>query len=128
MSSSMIVGKERQEQDKASRPGRSNEMDRFDFELLKSQSPEKQGLQLLTWIGGVEQAGSIVNEEEIVSDLLQICSLTAPFPTRAIRDLIAASFVKLYTNDGKSGPFELVNKLLSIVNAGKNECDIRNWQ
>ncbi|QIX01385.1 hypothetical protein AMS68_006902 [Peltaster fructicola] len=103
----------------------------LDTDKLHALPSEQQALYLLTFSSDlaahVEALGpdSISSQQDAVKkELVKIICLTAPAPTRVIRNALARCYNGLYTKGNRRTLHESINELVNIISAGKEQ-DLR---
>ena len=106
---------------------------RLDVDKLHSLPSEQQDLFLYTFVSDFEKHVASLKEEgingqqqELVEQVLDIVKLSSPPPTRVIRSSLGRSLAHVLNIGNRKPLYELINHLLSIINAGKGEQQLHN--
>lgn len=106
---------------------------KLDIQKLHSLPSEQQDLYLFTFISELEGHISSLDHDGVCSEqlalkeeLFQIVDLSAPAPTRVIRNNLGRCFAHILDKGDRKPLYESVNRLLAIINAGKNDKESQN--
>jgi len=113
----------------------TGEDSRYELDVKKLQSlpSEQQDLYLFTFISDLEGHVRILGHDGICAkqavfkeELFQVIELPAPAPSRVIRNNLGRCFAHILEKGNRKPLYESVNRLLTIINAGKNEKALQN--
>ena len=106
---------------------------KLDVKKLHSLPSEQQDLYLFTFVSDLEAQVRSLNHEAVCTkqafvkeELFRVIDLPTPAPTRVIRNNLGRCFAHILEKGDRKPLYESVNRLLAIVNAGKNEKDSHN--
>lgn len=121
---------------KSAPPSSENNVDsryKLDVKKLLSLPSEQQDLYLFTFVSDLEQHVRSFNHDAVCAEqatlkeeLYQVIELPAPAPTRVIRNNIGRCFGHILEHGDRKPLYESVNRLLAIINAGKNDRQLQN--
>nr|KMM71425.1 hypothetical protein CPAG_07732 [Coccidioides posadasii RMSCC 3488] len=104
----------------------------LDVSKLHALPSEQQDLYLLTfttdlvkYTAKLDKDGIFSQQEFIKRELFKIIKLQSPVPTRLIRNNIGRCFGAIFTKGNRAILYDTVNELIGILNAGKNEVDLK---
>ncbi|KAI9375873.1 armadillo-type protein [Aspergillus egyptiacus] len=104
----------------------------LDITKLHALPSEQQDLYLLTFtsdlvqhISGLDKAQVSAQQKFLKQELFKVLTLTSPAITRVIRNNLGRCFGAIFTKGDRGILFETVTELLGVLNAGKNEADLR---
>ncbi|EEP78677.1 conserved hypothetical protein [Uncinocarpus reesii 1704] len=104
----------------------------LDVSKLHALPSEQQDLYLLTFTADLVQYTAKLDKDEISSqqgfikqELFKIIKLPSPVPSRVIRNNIGRCFGAIFTRGNRAILYDTVNELIGILNAGKNELDLK---
>ncbi|KAI9890911.1 MAG: hypothetical protein M1814_003551 [Vezdaea aestivalis] len=105
----------------------------LNLERLQSLPIEQRDLYLLTFSADVANLTSALNEDQTIllqadlkTELLQLVTLTTPFPTKAIRQNLGRAFSDIFTKGDRKPLYETINALIALLIAsGKDAKDTR---
>ncbi|KAL3448525.1 armadillo-type protein [Aspergillus insuetus] len=104
----------------------------LDITKLHALPSEQQDLYLLTFTSDLVQYISALDKEQVCAqqkflkqELLKVLTLTSPAITRVIRNNLGRCFGAIFSKGDRGILFETVTGLLGVLNAGKNEADLR---
>ena len=105
----------------------------LDVEKLHSLPSEQQDLYLFTFVSDLEGHVRSLDHDDICTEqaslkeeLFQVIELPTPTPTRVIRNNLGRCFAHILKKGDRKPLYESVNRLLAIINAGRNEKNPRN--
>ena len=105
----------------------------LDIKKLHSLPSEQQNLYLLTFALSLENhvcslghAEVCLQQPQITKELLKIVNLTAPIPTRVIRNSLGRCWRYMLVTGDRKPLYESINQLLAVISAGKNEQELHN--
>lgn len=101
---------------------------RLDVDKLHALPSEQQDLYLFTFISDLEGHVKSLDHDRVCAEqasikekLFRIIELPTPAPTRVIRNNLGRCFAHILQTGDRKPLYESVNRLLAIINAGKNE-------
>lgn len=104
----------------------------LDITKLHALPSEQQGLYLLTFtsdlvqhISDLDKAQVCAEQKFLKQELFKVLTLSSPVITRVIRNNLGRCFGAIFTKGDRGILFETVTELLGVLNAGKNEADLR---
>ncbi|EPS28606.1 hypothetical protein PDE_03552 [Penicillium oxalicum 114-2] len=104
----------------------------LDISKLHELPSEQQDLFLLTftsdlvqYISCLDAAGVSAHQKELKKELFKVLTLTSPTLTRVLRNNLGRCFGAILTKGDRGILFETINDLLGILNAGKNEAELK---
>ncbi|KAL3471801.1 armadillo-type protein [Aspergillus californicus] len=104
----------------------------LDITKLHALPSEQQDLYLLTFTSELLQHISALDKPDVSAqqkflkqDLFKVLTLTSPAITRVIRNNLGQCFGAIFSKGDRGILFETVTELLGLLNAGKNEADLR---
>ncbi|KAL2786846.1 armadillo-type protein [Aspergillus keveii] len=104
----------------------------LDITKLHALPSEQQDLYLLTFTSDLVQYISTLDKAQVCAqqkflkqELLKVLTLTSPAITRVIRNNLGRCFGAIFSKGDRGILFETVTDLLGVLNAGKNEADLR---
>ncbi|OAX80699.1 hypothetical protein ACJ72_04963 [Emergomyces africanus] len=104
----------------------------LDVPKLHSLPSEQQDLYLLTFTADLVQYTATLDKAElssqqrfIIQELFKILKLSSPTPTRVIRNNVGRCFNAIFSKGDRSALYDTVTQLLGILNAGKNDWDLK---
>lgn len=104
----------------------------LDIEKLHSLPSEQQDLYLFTFVSDLERHsekldhdGICAAQASLVQELFRVIDLPSPAPTRVIRNNLGRCFAHILAKGDRKPLYESVNRLLTIINAGKLEKDLK---
>ncbi|RDW83878.1 AP-1 complex accessory protein LAA1 [Aspergillus mulundensis] len=99
---------------------------------LHALPSEQQDLYLLTFtsdlvqhISALDKAQVSAEQKFLKKELFKVLTLTSPTITRVIRNNLGRCFGAIFSKGDRGILFETVTDLLAVLNAGKNEADLR---
>lgn len=105
----------------------------LDVGKLHSLPSEQQDLYLFTFISDLEGHVGLLDHDGICAkqvivkeELFQVIELPTPAPSRVIRNNLGRCFAQILEKGNRKPLYESVNRLLTIINAGKNEKALQN--
>lgn len=104
----------------------------LDVTRLHSLPSEQQEIFLLTFVSDLVQHVETADQETLLAEqrgikkeLVKVLGLGSPGPNRVVRNTIGTTFATLFARANRSLLYETINELLAILNAGKNEYDLK---
>ncbi|KAL4976496.1 armadillo-type protein [Aspergillus desertorum] len=104
----------------------------LDITKLHALPSEQQDLYLLTFtsdlvqhISALDKAQVSAEQKFLKKELFKVLTLSSPAITRVIRSNLGRCFGAIFNKGDRGILFETVTDLLSVLNAGKNEADLR---
>ncbi|KAI9879672.1 MAG: hypothetical protein M1830_007779 [Pleopsidium flavum] len=104
----------------------------LDVQKLHSLPSEQQDLYLLSFtsdlarhVASLDADGASAQQIFLKKELFQVLNLSAPAPTRVIRNNLGRCFAGIFEKGDRKLLYEIVNELLSIVNTGKGEKELK---
>ncbi|KAL2815975.1 armadillo-type protein [Aspergillus granulosus] len=104
----------------------------LDITKLHALPSEQQDLYLLTFTSDLVQHISALDKSQVCDqqkflkqELFKVLTLTSPAITRVIRNNLGRCFGAIFSKGDRGILFETVTDLLGVLNAGKNEADLR---
>ncbi|KAJ0425330.1 armadillo-type protein [Aspergillus carlsbadensis] len=104
----------------------------LDITKLHALPSEQQDLYLLTFtsdlvqhISALDKAQVCAQQKFLKQELFKVLTLTSPAITRVIRNNLGRCFGAIFSKGDRGILFETVTGLLGVLNAGKNEADLR---
>ena len=104
----------------------------LDIQKLHSLPSEQQDLFLLTFVSDLirhveqlDQDALKVQQGSIKHEVLKVLSLSSPVPTRVIRGTLGQTLAILFRRGPRNLLYETINDLVSLVNAGKGEKELK---
>ncbi|KAK9581220.1 hypothetical protein V6Z92_008308 [Aspergillus fumigatus] len=104
----------------------------LDITKLHALPSEQQDLYLLTftsdlvqYISDLDSASVSLQQKSLKKELFKILTLSSPTITRVIRNNLGRSFGAILGKGDRGILFETVTDLLAILNAGKNEAELK---
>ncbi|EFQ97253.1 HEAT repeat protein [Nannizzia gypsea CBS 118893] len=104
----------------------------LDVSKLHALPSEQQDLYLLTYTSDLVQYTVTLDKETLCAqqnfikqELFKILRLVSPVPTRVIRNGIGRCFSAVFSKGNRATLFDTVTELIGILNAGKNEVDLK---
>ncbi|KAH1495757.1 hypothetical protein LV164_007989 [Aspergillus fumigatus] len=104
----------------------------LDITKLHALPSEQQDLYLLTftsdlvqYISDLDSASVSLQQKFLKKELFKILTLSSPTITRVIRNNLGRSFGAILGKGDRGILFETVTDLLAILNAGKNEAELK---
>ncbi|KAF7114000.1 hypothetical protein CNMCM5793_006183 [Aspergillus hiratsukae] len=104
----------------------------LDITKLHALPSEQQDLYLLTftsdlvqYISDLDSASTSSQQKFLKKELFKILTLSSPTITRVIRNNLGRSFGAILGKGDRGILFEIVTDLLGILNAGKNEAELK---
>ncbi|KAL4927470.1 AP-1 complex accessory protein LAA1 [Aspergillus undulatus] len=104
----------------------------LDITKLHALPSEQQDLYLLTFtsdlvshISGLDKLQVCAEQKFLKQELFKVLTLTSPAITRVIRNNLGLCFGGIFSKGDRGIIFETVTELLGVLNAGKNEADLR---
>ncbi|KAL3495572.1 armadillo-type protein [Aspergillus germanicus] len=104
----------------------------LDITKLHALPSEQQDLYLLTFtsdlvqhISALDKAQVCAQQKFLKQELFKVLTLTSPAITRVIRNNLGRCFGAIFSKGDRGILFETVTDLLGVLNAGKNEADLR---
>ena len=104
----------------------------LDVQKLHALPSEQQDLYLLSFTSDLFKHVSALDTDEISAqqvhlkkELIQILNLSAPPPTRAIRNNLGRCFASIFGKGDRKLLYETINELLGVINTGKGEKELR---
>ncbi|KAI4120599.1 MAG: hypothetical protein LQ338_006900 [Usnochroma carphineum] len=105
----------------------------LDIPKLHSLPSEQQNLYLLTFtlslenhVCSLDHDNICLQQPQITKQLLQIVNLTAPVPTRVIRNSLGRCWNFMLEKGDRKPLYESINQLLAVINAGKNDKELHS--
>jgi hypothetical protein len=100
--------------------------------LAEIKEEPQQQLYVLTFLNTLERLvnrldgdGASAYQLYVQKELFRIISLSAPAPTRLIRNVAGRCFAAIFDKGDRKLLFDTINELLNIINAGKSDKDLR---
>lgn len=109
----------------------------LDLTKLSSTPEDQQEIFVMSFLKDLENIISRLDEEGatayqfyVKKELFRVLTLTAPAPTRVIRNQIGRCFAEIFKKGDRKLLYETVNELVGIINTntGKTEKDLRGRQ
>ncbi|KAJ5545487.1 hypothetical protein N7535_006127 [Penicillium sp. DV-2018c] len=104
----------------------------LDIPKLHALPSEQQELYMLTftselvqYISGLEAAEVTLQQKSLKKELFKILNLSSPTITRVLRNNLGRCFGAILNKGDRGILFETITDLLAILNAGKNEAEIK---
>ncbi|PYH48190.1 AP-1 complex accessory protein LAA1 [Aspergillus saccharolyticus JOP 1030-1] len=104
----------------------------LDISKLHALPSEQQDLYLLTFtsdlvqhLSGLDQAQVSSQQKFLKKELFKILTLSSPTITRVIRNNLGRCFGAIFRKGDRGVLFETVNDLLGILNASKNDAELK---
>ncbi|KKK21581.1 hypothetical protein P175DRAFT_0559608 [Aspergillus ochraceoroseus IBT 24754] len=104
----------------------------LDITKLHALPSEQQDLYLLTFTSDLVQHISALDKAQVSSqqkflkqELFKVLTLSSPAITRVIRNNLGRCFGAIFSKGDRGILFETVADLLGVLNAGKNEADLK---
>ncbi|KAL4779997.1 armadillo-type protein [Aspergillus varians] len=104
----------------------------LDITQLHALPSEQQDLFLLTFtsdlvqhISALDKAQVCAEQKFLKQELFKVLTLSSPAITRVIRNNLGRCFGAIFSKGDRGILFETVTGLLGVLNAGKNEADLR---
>ncbi|KAL4872069.1 hypothetical protein BDV12DRAFT_5940 [Aspergillus spectabilis] len=104
----------------------------LDITKLHALPSEQQDLYLLTFtsdlvqhISALDKAQVSAQQKFLKQELFKVLTLSSPAITRVIRNNLGRCFGAIFSKGDRGILFETVTELLGLLNAGKNEADLR---
>ncbi|KAK2814317.1 hypothetical protein FQN49_008226, partial [Arthroderma sp. PD_2] len=104
----------------------------LDISKLHALPSEQQDLYLLTFTSDLVQYTVTLDKETLCAqqnfikqELFKILRLVSPVPSRVIRNGIGRCFSAVFSKGNRASLFDTVTELIGILNAGKNEVDVK---
>ncbi len=104
----------------------------LDIQKLHSLPSDQQDLYLLSFtsdlarhVSSLDADGASAQQIYLKKEVCQILNLSAPAPTRAIRNNLGRCFAGLFEKGDRKLLYEVVNELLSLINTGKGEKELK---
>ncbi|KAL2828215.1 armadillo-type protein [Aspergillus cavernicola] len=104
----------------------------LDVTKLHALPSEQQDLYLLTFtsdlvqhISDLDKAQVSAQQKFLKKELFKVLTLPSPAITRVIRNNVGRCFGAIFSKGDRGILFETVTELLGVLNAGKNEADLR---
>ncbi|KAL2871340.1 AP-1 complex accessory protein LAA1 [Aspergillus lucknowensis] len=113
---------------------RNNAAPRAELDITKLHAlpSEQQDLYLLTFTSDLVQHISALDKPQVCAqqkflkqELFKVLTLKSPAITRVIRNNLGRCFGAIFSKGDRGILFETVTDLLGMLNAGKNEADLR---
>ncbi|KAJ5180212.1 hypothetical protein N7492_003422 [Penicillium capsulatum] len=109
-----------------------NAVPELDIPKLHALPSEQQDLYLLTFtsdlvqfISGLDTAHVSAQQKTLKKELFKILTLSSPTITRVLRNNLGRCFGSILTKGDRGILFETITDLLGILNAGKNEAELK---
>lgn len=104
----------------------------LDITKLHALPSEQQDLYLLTFtsdlvqhVSDLDKAQISAEQKSLKQELFKVLMLSSPAITRVIRNNLGRCFGAIFSKGDRGILFETVTELLGVLNAGKNEADLR---
>jgi len=104
----------------------------LDVQKLHSLPSEQQDLYLLSFTSDLAKHASALDAETISAqqthlkkELFQVVNLSAPAPTRVIRNNLGRCFADIFGKGDRKLLYETINELLGIISTGKGEKELK---
>ncbi|KAL3430373.1 armadillo-type protein [Aspergillus tetrazonus] len=104
----------------------------LDITKLHALPSEQQDLYLLTFTSDLVQHISTLDKSQVSAEqkflkkeLFKVLTLSSPAISRVIRNNLGRCFGAIFSKGDRGILFETVTDLLGVLNAGKNEADLR---
>ncbi len=104
----------------------------LDVQKLHSLPSEQQDLYLLSFTSDLDKHVSILDPDKASSqqaqlkkELFRILNLSAPAPTRAIRNNLGRCFAGVLGKGDRKLLYETINEFLGVINTGKGEKEFK---
>ncbi|KAJ6088437.1 hypothetical protein N7486_009698 [Penicillium sp. IBT 16267x] len=104
----------------------------LDVSKLHALPSEQQDLYLLTFtsdllqfICGLDSVQLSAQQKSLKKELFKILTLTSPTITRVLRNNLGRCFGTILAKGDRGILFETITDLLGLINAGKNEADVK---
>ena len=117
----------------ASSGSNSSAKHKLDIKKLHSLPSEQQDLYLFTFITDLQTYITSLDHDGVCAvqlvlkeELFQVIDLSTPAPTRVIRNNLGRCFSHILAQGDRKPLYESINRLLAIINAGKNEKELQN--
>lgn len=103
----------------------------LDLAKLQALPTEQQDLYLLTFVSNLNKHVESLDNDDCTAqqfylkkELFQILNLSAPAPTRVIRNNLGRCFAHIFGKGDRKLLFETINDLIGILSSGKGKTDL----
>lgn len=113
----------------------SGALAQLDQSKLQGIPEDQQQIYVMSFVRDLERLvdrldndGASAHQLYVQKELLKVLRLTTPPPSRLIRNLAGRCFAEIFRKGDRKLLFDTINELLSMLNVGKAEKDLRGRQ
>lgn len=108
----------------------------LDVAKLRTITEEtQQQLYVMSFLNNLEKLVNRLDEDGasayqlyVKKELFKIITLTAPAPTRLVRNIAGRCFAGVFAKGDRKLLFDTINELIGLINIGKSDKDLRTRQ